>query len=241
MAILSDEEAKAAQEVAKLGQQGVKAASDAGAYVAGTFRGAIRYVAMAAEDKAAGFFIRNRAAVEVKTRARLEQLGVDRDFRPIGERNYVPLLEAVSVESDETLQDVWAAYLANAMDPAKPEVTINRQMIEIIKQLEPADLPVLARVSFEELAVHRRQALRLTREDFPLEEQELAVSLSRLAAFGLFAFDNSGSVGYAPPEEWRKPCQLEIAIAMGDFRAQPLLLQLQRSVDYARPKQVGPA
>lgn len=230
MPILSDEEAKAVQEAAKLGQKGIDAASSAGTYLTGTFRGAVRFLAMAAEDSAAGFFIRNRAAVELKTRNRLEELGVDRNFRPIGERNYVPLLEAISLEADESLQDVWAAYIANAMDPSKPEVGISRQLIEVIKRLEPEDLPVLRRLFVEDLATPRHDDIRLAAADFPVGDEGLATSLSRLAALGLFSFDSSGQVGWAAPEGWRKPCQLEIAASIGDFRAQPLLLLLQRSV-----------
>ena len=231
MPILSDEEAKAAQEAAKLGQKGIEAASSAGTYLTGTFRGAIKFFAMAAEDSAAGHFIRNRAAVEVKTRKRLEELGIDREFRPIGERNYVPLLEAISLEADESLQDVWAAYIANAMDPAKPEIGISRQLIEVVKRLEPEDLPVIRRLFVEDLAMPRHKEIRLPVEEFPMDDVALVTSLSRLSAVGLFSFENSGSVGWAPPAGWSKPCQLEVTTSIGDFRAQPLLLLLQRSID----------
>lgn len=231
MPILSDEEAKAAQEAAKLGQKGIEAASSAGTYLTGTFRGAIKFFAMAAEDSAAGLFIRNRAAVEVKTRKRLDELGVDREFRPIGERNYVPLLEAISLEANESLQDVWAAYIANAMDPAKPEIGISRQLVEMIKRLEPEDLPVLRWLFYEDLRTPRKEAVRLTASEFPVTDEGLVTSLSRLAALGLFSFENSGSAGWAPPEDWRKPCQLEVVSSIGNFRAQPLLLILQQSIN----------
>lgn len=228
--MLSDEEAKAMQEAARLGQKGLELADNAGGYLAGTFQGAIKYLAMAAEDSAAGMFIRNRARVLHKTKAYLAELGVDKDFRPIAERNAVPLLEAISLESDESLQDVWAAYISNAMDPTKPAVTVNRQLIELIKRLEPADLPVLQRLSYEDLSQPRRKAIRLTAQDFSVSDDLLFASLTRLAALGLFAFENSGTVGWAESEDWRKPCQLEVVTSIGDFRAQPLLLVFQRSV-----------
>ncbi|WP_265517584.1 hypothetical protein [Nitratireductor luteus] len=232
MPILSDEEAKAAQETAKFGQKGIEAAASAGSYLTGTFHGAIKFLAMTAEDWAAGLYIRNRAAIEVKTRNRLEELGVDRDFRPIGERNYLSLLEAISLESDEGLQDIWATYIASAMNPSKTDIGISRQLIEVIKHLEPEDLPVLRRLSYEDLAEPRKDPIRLKASDFPVGEPALATSLSRLAAIGLFSFDNDRSIGWSGPENWSKPCQLEITVSLGNFRAQPLLLQLQRSVDY---------
>jgi hypothetical protein len=131
--MISDEQAKAAQEIAKLGQKSVDAASEAGGFFARTFGDAIEHVSQALTDKAAGYRIVNRARVVAKIQARLEALGVD-SFKPISFRNGVPLLEGISDESDETLQDVWAAYFANAPDPKNPSVTANRQLIDIIRK-----------------------------------------------------------------------------------------------------------
>jgi hypothetical protein len=65
-------------------------------------------------DKAAAYRIMNRARVAIKTQKYLEEIGVTQ-VKAIDFRNGVPLLEAISDESCETLQEVWAAYFANAL------------------------------------------------------------------------------------------------------------------------------
>jgi hypothetical protein len=55
-----DERAKAAQEIAKLGQKGVDAASEAGGFLARTFGEAIEHMSQALADKAAAYRIVNR-------------------------------------------------------------------------------------------------------------------------------------------------------------------------------------
>lgn len=235
MPIFSDDEAKAAQEIAKFGQNSLDNLSKAGRYLTGTFRGAIGFLASAAEDSAHGFWIRNRAAVNSKTVARLRELGIQDEYCPIGERNEGLLLEAVSLESDENLQEIWSAYISNAMDPSQPGVSIDRYLIRVIKDLEPSDFPVIQRLSYEDLAIPRRSEIRLRVDDFSVGDGHLVTSLSRLAAIGLFTFKNSGSVGFAAQEGWEKPCQLEVETSIGNFRALPLLLVFQR---YIRTKEM---
>lgn len=131
----------------------------------------------------------NRAKIVAKTRARLKKLGVT-NFKAIDFRNGVPLLEGISDESDETLQEVWAAYFANALNPENLGVTANRQLIDIIRKLEPDDLHILSGLSSEELNQARTDALVKKPEDFFGGESALNQSLARLTALGLFSFEN---------------------------------------------------
>jgi hypothetical protein len=228
--VLSDEEAKAAQELAKLGQNTVAAAEKAGGYLTGTFRGAIGQLAQAAEDSAFGFRIRNAASVEKKTLTHLKKLGVESEYELIDQRNSIPLLEAIAIESDDGLQDLWAAYVANALDPKQPSVKVNRQLISVMKNLEPSDLPIIRRLCSEKLNEAVKDPIKLSAQDFSVDDASLVDSLARLAALGVFTLQNDGSVGWAAHESYRMPCQLEVTTSIGVFRAQALLLVFQQSV-----------
>jgi hypothetical protein len=228
--VVSDEEAKAVQELAKLGKNTVAAAEKAGGYLTATFRGAIGHLAQAAEDSAYGFRTRNAAKVEQKTRTCLKKLGVDSEYKLIDQRNAIPLVEAIEIESDGGLQDLWAAYVANALDPKQPSVTVNRQLITVMKNLEPSDLPIIRRLCSEKLNEAVKDPIKLSAQDFSVNDANLVESLARLAALGVFTLQNDGSVGWAAHEGYRMPCQLEVTTSIGVFRAQALLLVFQQSV-----------
>ncbi|MER8382096.1 DUF4393 domain-containing protein [Mesorhizobium sp. M1340] len=229
--MIADEQAKAAQEIAKLGQKGIDAASEAGGFFAKTFGKAIDHISEAMADKAAAYRVMNRANVVAKTQARLKQLGVS-NFKAIDFRNGVPLLEGISDESDETLQDVWATYFANALNPANPRVTANRQLIGIIRYLEPDDLNILSGISSQELSQRRADPLIKKPADFFGEEAVLNQSLSRLTALGLFAFENGPDpIGWDEDEDHRRPCRLIIETSLGEFAAMPLLMMLKAAIE----------
>ena len=60
-----------------------------------------------------------------------------RGFRPF---------EAASLETDETLQDMWAELLANAMDPSK-DTSLQRVFIETLKQIEPIEARIFQNIA----------------------------------------------------------------------------------------------
>ena len=53
-----------------------------------------------------------------------------------------PLLRAASLETDETLIDMWAALLANAADPAS-KATMLVRFIEVLRLLSPPEVIIL--------------------------------------------------------------------------------------------------
>ena len=88
------DEPKATQEVAKLGQMGIEAASDAGSFIARVFAGPIEHLAGALNVRALAYRIVNCERVIQKTRIKLRQLGVE-DLKQISSRKrclYLKLL-----------------------------------------------------------------------------------------------------------------------------------------------------
>jgi len=75
--------------------------------------------------------------ISQKTFDKLGLRGVEKT-EPLSAKIITPLLEAASEETDETLQDMWATLLANAMDPNK-DTSLQRIFIDTLRKMEPID------------------------------------------------------------------------------------------------------
>lgn len=129
---------KAVQEAAKTGRALIQPATDLGRWAAGVI-GTVPedLVGLAIGDYFQQLRIRNLDRVRRKTEEILRSRDVS-DPEPIGPRLAIPVFEAASDESDETLQDLWARLLANAMDPGRG-TDLRRQFIDVLRQFEPFD------------------------------------------------------------------------------------------------------
>ncbi|MER8839451.1 DUF4393 domain-containing protein [Mesorhizobium sp. M0913] len=228
--MIGDEGFKAAVEIAKTTSKVIDAGEKGARYLAETFAEAVNALAGAAADSAKGFRMRNRASVAIKTQRHLQGLGLDINLLRIEDRAAVPLIESLSVESDDGLQEMWASYIANAADPHQSTIGITRIITDAIGKLEPEDKTVLDRLFLLDLAELRNTSLRLSSSDFHISEEALNFSLSRFVALGLFSRDNSGSVGFAAEKSHEMPCNVEIYTSIGWFQALPLLLMFKQSV-----------
>ena len=103
--------------------------------------------------------LRNLDKISCKTEDILHKRGVE-DPEPIGPKALLPALEAASEETDETLQDMWANLLANAMDP-NSDTALQRVFTETLKQFEPIDALMFQRMG-ELSLVDEADALALT-------------------------------------------------------------------------------
>ncbi len=54
----------------------------------------------------------------------------------------LPIIEAASIETDDSLQDLWAHLLASAMNSSTAQ-KVRSAFVDIIKQLEPIDVKIL--------------------------------------------------------------------------------------------------
>lgn len=152
-------------------------------------------------------------------------------YVPLDERSFVPLIEAVSIETDEALQDVWAAYVANAMDPDQPVVSLNRQLISVIRNLEPSDLMLFKRLTSDWSDKATAERLVLRDGDFETPLEGLEASMARLSGLGLFAFTSFNEVPWTIKRDAEEFLNVEICVeARGRFRPTPLFGLLYRSV-----------
>ncbi|MBX9848901.1 MAG: hypothetical protein K2X64_06375 [Rhodocyclaceae bacterium] len=174
------------EELAKLGQKGLETTEKAGGWLDGVFGEGARQLGGAWADSMAGFRARNRLKVLAKTQKAIDDAGMTGTTRPLSERMSLPLIDAIELESDETLQGVWAAYIKNSVDPKRPEP--DRVLIDVIRKLEPSDWPVL-QVLFR-LPMGKHEASEIGGSS---SEADIEVVMDRLALLGLFTYDDPNS------------------------------------------------
>ena len=89
-------------------------------------------------DKIRVYRVRNWVNVVKKTQRILAEAHISPEAVP--PRLFLPILEASSIESDETLQDLWAGVLASASEESD---SLSPSFIETLKQLTPAEAKAL--------------------------------------------------------------------------------------------------
>ena len=183
------ETAKAVQEVAKTGRALIEPGTDLAKYVA-------RVLGTIPED-VVGFLVGDplhelrqhtltgilRAVFE-----KLRKRGVE-TAKPIRPGPGKEAFEAASLETDETLQDMWAELLANAMDPNK-DTSLRRVFIETLKQFEPIEALVLQKIAQSEREAGL-DVLRL-REALTMRETQVFVTVDRLVDLEVLRIKGSG-------------------------------------------------
>jgi len=87
---------------------------------------------------------RNLDSFQRKTRRIIEERNIA-DKQPLPESLALPLLEAAQGETREEIQDLYAALLANAMDPDFTN-DVRPAFVETVKALEPFDAKILVLV-----------------------------------------------------------------------------------------------
>jgi Abortive infection alpha len=133
------EQAKAAQEKWKAIQKGLELTERTGEFLGKAFGPAVDAVGGLLGDQMRYWRAKNLDRLAEKWRRHLEARGVDpatvRSL-PFGEAYRV--IEAVSVEEDDEVQDLWARLLASAMDPAR-QSGIKKVYIDLLRSFGPAE------------------------------------------------------------------------------------------------------
>src|ERR1700722_2544443 len=145
---MSDEQAKAVQEVAKTTGDIVKAAGGLGSYLARVF-GSIpdNLLGLVVGDWLEHKRRRHLRLLEVNTARLLEDdVGSERITEP-NPAILIPLLQSAADESEPELQAMWAALLANAM--LDGGLQVRPDYIEVLRKLAPLDVLMLERLALQ--------------------------------------------------------------------------------------------
>jgi hypothetical protein len=136
--VLSSDEAKAAQEVAKVSGKAVDAVAAGGSYLANV----LGDLPQDAVGILGDIVKRTRRRLAERAEAKLRERGVVGPRLP-SPTVLLPLLEAAERETRDELAEVWASLLATAMEPGR-ERHIRRAFFDTLAMLEPPDALVLA-------------------------------------------------------------------------------------------------
>jgi hypothetical protein len=127
--------------------------------------------------------VANKAVAQLKV--------VGRDPQPVEPKLLLPLVQAASLENNETLIDRWAALLANAADPAQ-KVKVQPSFSEILRQLTPTEAllaTAITNFTSEESSVTKRASLFQTtyayRRINGISDEEFAIAIDNLCRLSL--------------------------------------------------------
>jgi hypothetical protein len=137
-----DELSKVGGEIAKTGGQFVELTTKVAGFVLKVMGPASIEFGGIFEDLTRFYRYKRLLTISDKVESLLARRKIEGKTTPISPRVAIPMLDAASLEDDETLQDVWAKLIANSMDPHF-EAAIHPGYIEIVKQMSPDEAIIL--------------------------------------------------------------------------------------------------
>lgn len=191
---LTDEQAKALQEVAKLLGKPVEALVDAVRFLGSLIGEPLRDIAgLAGADALRAKRIENLVRLREKTMATLSARGVE-EPQSIPLTLAVPLLNAAADESRDELLEVWSKIVAAAADPARAG-NVRLGFVEVVKKFDPLDALVLQQLGNPgELQPSARDVLA---SRFQVSADAVELSLFHLVELGC-ARDPASPPGHLP-------------------------------------------
>lgn len=135
------ETAKAVQEVAKTTKAGIEATEKFGGFVARIIGEPIDEAVGMLTDKLKYARWERRERLKARANQFIEERNI-KERRPVPPKIALPIIENGSLEHSNELQDIWARFLASAVDP-NYDGTLRTAFIDIIKQLEVVDVHIL--------------------------------------------------------------------------------------------------
>lgn len=159
------ESAKAVQEVAKTTGQAIKTIEKIGNFFSRIMHESIDATCgMLADTMKFKRWERQIRLIE-KSEEIIKSKNLSDRLRPISPKLALPIFHNASLETDESLHDIWANLLVTALDP---ECQIPRNAyVDIIRQLEPIDVKVLNELYDNYLGKFQNEKKR--REEFALK------------------------------------------------------------------------
>lgn len=139
---MTDEQAKAVQEVAKTTGQGLDIVKQVGSFIGRIGGNAFMTMGGIFNDTVQFWRYQNLVRIADKCEAIQQKRESQGITTPIPPRVLIPLLEYASKEDDETLQDLWAALIVNGMDASKG-LELDKRFVEILSTLESLDAHII--------------------------------------------------------------------------------------------------
>lgn len=200
---LTEENAKAIQKASELGIKALDLSEKAGRYFVQLFGPSLQNLADIGKDRTSLWKLRNFVNVAEKADILIVEHGLQGKIGALEARQAVPLLEAISYETDQDLQEIWATYLVKGIT-APDSGFVTKHLTHVLQSLEPDDAKVLSALfSLSNTGASDVVDLELLKfaRDAGLSELGATESLDRLAALGIMERErHSGSfvIGTGP-------------------------------------------
>lgn len=148
--ILSDEEAKAVQEMSKTTSNAIDATKDFGGFISKFISGSLEQWFAIKEDDLKYKRWENQQKLIMKAEQFMKDSGIVEPTRIIPLKIAVSWAQNASLEEDEQLQDAWARLLVNF---GNKDSNIEPQMmyIDILNRLSPLEAKILERIYRKEI------------------------------------------------------------------------------------------
>jgi hypothetical protein len=150
---MSEEEAKALQEIAKATNQGIRTLEKAGVFLSKFIGGPLEEASGILEDRLKYYRWERKVRLLERAKDFLKERGINSPTSHVTLKIAIPLLEAGSIEEDNNIQDIYAKILANAAD-ADFKLTIKRTYIDILQNLSSLEIDILKKLyslNFDEI------------------------------------------------------------------------------------------
>ena len=139
------ESAKAVQEVAKTTGKAIDAGEKFGGFISRFISGPLEQGMGLFEDKLKYMRWERQMRLMQRSDQLLKEIGLDKPTRSIPLKLAIPLLEAASLEDDDSLQDLWASLLVNAANGASG-ISLQRAYIAVLEQITPLEATLLHKI-----------------------------------------------------------------------------------------------
>lgn len=136
------ESAKAVQEVAKTTKSAIEAGEKFGGFVSRIIGEPIDAAVGIVTDKLKYARWERQQRLTERAKQFIEEKGIKDNLRIVPPKIALPIVENASLEENDELQDLWARFIASAVDP-NFDGTLRSAFIDIIKQLEVNDVHIL--------------------------------------------------------------------------------------------------
>ena len=185
-----EEEAKAAQELAKAVSKGIEVSEKLGGFFSKVLGEGLAELGSAFSDWAKVYRYKNL----LKLSDEIEKIHADRKLQgktiPIPPKYALPILQEASLEDDAHVRSLWAGLIANATDP-NVKFKIRKLHVEILSSLDPIDAVILNCLESPKIdeKYNFQSGNQLNSEELAKvlgkDEEDVKLSLSNLFRHGL--------------------------------------------------------
>jgi len=137
-----EEEAKAVQEVAKATAKVLETSEKLGKFFRELIGDSLKELGGSFYDWAQYYREKNLLKIHDKKEEIYRKRKIEGKTNPLPPRYAIPIIQNASQEDDESLQNLWAALIANSTDP-NSSISPKKIYIEILSSLEPLDAKLL--------------------------------------------------------------------------------------------------